>query len=107
MLPDYIPRREAVTFDPDETQRSVTINIIDDAVYEGPESFMVSLSPVSPGVLVGTSLGWVTILDEEDCEYQNYSISYSARGAVLIIDFISFCSCGIEVQVHASSSRGI
>lgn len=68
MLQDYIPKQEEVTFEPNETQRSVAVDIIDDAIYEGIETFMVALRAVSPGVAVERSPSWITILDNDDCE---------------------------------------
>lgn len=60
---------EAVTFQHDETQKSVTVDVIDDKIYEGTESFTVDLRAISTGVQVDRTPSWVTVLDEDDCKY--------------------------------------
>ena len=69
VLQDYIPKQETVTFNSSETQKSVMVDIIDDAIYEGTEVFMVSLRAVSSGVLVNGTPTSVYILDEDDCKF--------------------------------------
>jgi hypothetical protein len=68
-MEDYISKEETVTFQYNETWKSVAIDIVDDAIYEGPESFQVSLSAASSGVAVDGTPGWITILDEDDCKH--------------------------------------
>ena len=62
---------EMVTFQHNETWKSVAVDIVDDAIYEGPESLQVALRPVSSGAAVDRTPGWITILDEDDCKPQN------------------------------------
>lgn len=61
---------EMVTFQHNETRKSVAVDIVDDAIYEGPESFQVVLRPVSSGAAVDGTPSWITILDEDDCKPQ-------------------------------------
>ena len=69
-LEDYTSKMETVTFQYNETWKSVTVDIVDDAIYEGSESFKVSLRSASSGVAVDGTPGWITILDEDDCKHQ-------------------------------------
>lgn len=98
VLQDYIPKQEVLIFNPNETQKSVTVDIIDDAIYEGTEIFMVSLRAVSSGVLVNQTLSSVYILDEDDCRFviMLMCIWYST---------ILFNSCDTEVCVIRASCR--
>ena len=57
-----------VVFQPNETQKSVAVDIVDDTIYEGPESFQVALRAVSRGITVDDTPIWVTIVDEDDCK---------------------------------------
>lgn len=70
-MEDYISKVETVTFQHNETWKSVAVDIVDDAIYEGSESFEVSLRSASSGVAVDGTPGWITILDEDDCKHQN------------------------------------
>lgn len=71
MPQDYISKMEMFTFQHNETWKSVAVDIVDNAIYEGPESFQVALRPVSSGATVDRTPGWITILDEDDCKPQN------------------------------------
>ena len=70
VLQDYISKMEMVTFQHNETWKSVAVDIVDDAIYEGPESFQVTLRSVSSGAAVDGTPASITILDEDDCKYQ-------------------------------------
>jgi hypothetical protein len=55
-----------VTFEPGETSKSILVNIPNDTVYEGSESFTATLSNPTGGATLGTNVGTVTITDEGD-----------------------------------------
>ena len=48
-----------------KTEKMVTINLVDDEVYEFDESFSLSLSNVTGDATLGTSTSTVTILDDD------------------------------------------
>ncbi len=61
-----------MNFDPSETEQTVEIDILNDAVYELSEEFrgQISLPQGSVGVSIrdGASITTITI-DDEDCEF--------------------------------------
>jgi len=61
---DYIATSGTLTFAPGETTKTVSVPIVEDLVYEGPETFSVNLSnPTNATILDGQGLG--TILDND------------------------------------------
>ena len=60
---DYLPVTTAVTFDPGETSKTVSIPILDDRVTEALESFEVVLSDPNGGDTIATLA--VSILDDD------------------------------------------
>ncbi|NRT55988.1 hypothetical protein HNQ01_001723 [Leptothrix sp. C29] len=60
---DYTAVSGTLTFAPGETTKTITVPILNDAVYEGPESFTVNLSaPTNAVIADGSGLG--TIKDD-------------------------------------------
>jgi hypothetical protein len=63
---DYTTVSGTLTFAPGETSKTITIPIINDNVYEGNETFAITLSNVTGGgVLVSPTTTTVTIQDNE------------------------------------------
>ncbi|NZD46981.1 Calx-beta domain-containing protein, partial [Sphaerotilus sulfidivorans] len=60
---DYVAQNGTLTFAPGQTTATITITILDDAVYEGPESFSVELSSPTNAVILDGS-GIATIKDD-------------------------------------------
>ncbi|SIR89146.1 type I secretion C-terminal target domain (VC_A0849 subclass) [Sphaerotilus natans] len=60
---DYVAQNGTLTFAPGETSKTITVTILDDAVYEGPESFLVNLSVPTNSVILDGS-GTATIKDD-------------------------------------------
>ncbi|GAB1434362.1 hypothetical protein MASR2M32_05730 [Sphaerotilus sulfidivorans] len=60
---DYVAQNGTLTFAPGQTTATITITILDDAVYEGPESFSVELSSPTNAVILDGS-GSATIKDD-------------------------------------------
>lgn len=60
---DYTPVTGTLTFAPGTTSQTITVPVLNDAVYEGPETFTVRLSdPVQATIAVPAATG--TILDD-------------------------------------------
>lgn len=66
MVNDYIQKDGTVTFSPNDTEdKTITIDINDDEIYEGAESFCVELFDLDPSVEMGKATGTGTINDNE------------------------------------------
>ncbi|MDZ7858593.1 Calx-beta domain-containing protein [Sphaerotilus sp.] len=61
---DYTAVTGTVTFAPGETSKSITVPILNDAVYEGAETFTVNLGNPSANALISDPLGQGTIMDD-------------------------------------------
>jgi Ca2+-binding RTX toxin-like protein len=61
---DYTAATGTVTFAPGETSKSITVPILNDAVYEGSETFTVNLSNPSSNALITDPVGLGTINDD-------------------------------------------
>ena len=60
---DYVAQNGTLTFAPGQTTATITVTILDDAVYEGPEDFSVVLSSPTNAVILDGS-GSTTIKDD-------------------------------------------
>lgn len=73
---DFVSTSGTITFGPGETSRSITVQIIDDVLIEGTESFSVILSNPGPGVALGTSSS--ATIEIADNDSPTASIGFSA-----------------------------
>ena len=63
---DYLATSAVVTFGPGETERTVAVPLVDDAGFEGDETFVVRLdSPAGNAAVGGPDEAQVTIVDDE------------------------------------------
>ncbi len=83
MNADYAPASGSVTFGPGETQKTISVMILDDNLIENPEDFFVTLSNPSGGSLdpAGGSVATVNISDNDSGTgtIQFSASSYTAR----------------------------
>jgi hypothetical protein len=59
---------QELTFSPTQNRQTVSINIVDDVIFEDPEEFTVLLTPVSPQSRVrldGSNTTTVQITDDD------------------------------------------
>jgi Calx-beta domain len=61
---DYTATQGKITFNPGETTQTVTATIIDDAIFEDPETFKVKLTNLTNATLAQAE-GTATILDDD------------------------------------------
>src|SRR2546423_1549182 len=63
---DYVPASGTIRFVPGQTNATISISILDDALFEGLETFTVTLSNPTAGATIGPrSTTTVTIVDDE------------------------------------------
>lgn len=66
---DYTSKSLVIMFEPDEAEKVVIIQLEDDNVYEGAETFTAMLISNSTNVNIANfSESTIIILDEEDCK---------------------------------------
>ncbi len=63
---DYVSTSGILTFAPEQNQALISVEIIDDAIPEGPEAFLVTLENPVNGTLIPPQTATVVIKDEED-----------------------------------------
>ena len=69
-LLDYIPTTNMITFEPNEAEKLITVELVNDVTFEGMETFIAKLTAVSSNVQIGANAeSVVVILDEEDGMY--------------------------------------
>jgi len=62
---DYISGEGTLTFEAGETEKTISIAVIDSSVYEGKEKFRVALSSPTNASLEGNGIAVVTIIDDD------------------------------------------
>jgi hypothetical protein len=82
------PMRGVAVFEPGETRVSIDVPIVNDALAEPTETFVVSLTGVSGGVLLAPRTARVNILDDEQPVQQEPSPPLSSRYAVTEVTLI-------------------
>ena len=73
---DYVGTSGILVFGPGETQKQITIQILNDILIEGPENFFVVLSNPGPGAGLGTSS--TATIDIADDDSPTATIGFSA-----------------------------
>ncbi|MGC4060767.1 MAG: Calx-beta domain-containing protein [Aquabacterium sp.] len=61
---DYVKTQGTLTFEPGQTSKTITVQIINDNTYEGPEHFVVNLSDATGNAVITTGQGTGEILDD-------------------------------------------
>jgi hypothetical protein len=88
---DFTAALGSLTFDPGQTSKTITVNTIDDSVYEGNEAFAVNLTNPVGGVIVdGQGLGTIVDNDPEPTKFfvvddatANKTFEYGASGTAM------------------------
>jgi urease beta subunit len=62
---DFTAGSGTVTFAPGETKKTIRVNVADDNLVEGLETFSVVLSNASPGIDIVQATGTATIVDDD------------------------------------------
>jgi hypothetical protein len=73
---DYVGTSGTLTFGPGETQRTITVQILNDGLIESTENFSVILSNPGPGASIGVAS--TATIDISDDDNPNASIGFAA-----------------------------
>jgi hypothetical protein len=114
---DYIGTAGSVTFAPGETTKVITVNVVNDSVFEGPENFSVGLSGVV-NAAIGNRSVVTTIRDDgtgaggsDDDRIVVSSISNPSvtegGNLVFTVTLSGVASVNTPVSVNASSGTAI
>ena len=64
---DYTGAVKEITFEPSEAEKLITVEILNDGIFEGKEAFTAKLAAVSSNVQIGAYVeSLAIILDEDD-----------------------------------------
>ena len=82
---DFLTTSGTVTFQPGETAKSLSLSVVGDTSLESTESFAVTLSNPSSGLILGNSTANGIILNDDFASnVDDYSLSTSTNGVVTI-----------------------
>lgn len=104
---DFSAAGGTLTFSPGVTSQTVTVNLLDDLIYEGNEAFTVGLTNATGGAGIATSTGTVTIVENEvkpTFSINNVSVNESAGVATLTVTRAG--ATGQTNQVSFSTTNG-
>ena len=109
---DYTVTSGTLSFADGEASKTITVPILDDAVYEGNESFTVTLSNPSSGT-IGTATATVTIVDNDtqpaaiSISPTSYVLSEGAGNAVINILRTGNITSAITVDYTTSDGTAV
>ncbi|MEZ6122432.1 MAG: Calx-beta domain-containing protein [Planctomycetaceae bacterium] len=103
---DYTPQNGTLTFNPGETEKAVSIDIIDDLLDENSEEFTISLSNAI-NALIATGIGTATILDNDPAPTISISDVVVDEGDGVATFLLTLSSASANpVTVDVSSADG-
>ncbi|MGE0367231.1 MAG: Calx-beta domain-containing protein, partial [Phycisphaerales bacterium] len=99
------PLEGDITFAPGETSKTITLNIVDDTVFEPTEQFTVVLSdPV--GASIATNPGVGTILDNDPAPTLLIGDASAFEGDALVFDLVLTNASSETIVVQLSTASG-
>ncbi|MEK7465232.1 MAG: Calx-beta domain-containing protein [Patescibacteria group bacterium] len=105
---DYTAATGTLTFSPGQTSKTVSITIFGDTIYEGNETFTVTLSNASPtSTPISTAIGTGTILNDETIstiQFNGVNISNSETTTSYSIPLVLSPASGSTVTVSYATS---
>ena len=100
---DYLTQSGTLTFDPGEQSKTITVSIVDSAILEGDETFLVnltSLQSASTDVSLVDNQGEVTIRDDEQAtlSIDEIQVNENAGTATLTVTLSHAASIPVSVD---------
>jgi hypothetical protein len=104
---DYTARSGTLTFAPGVTSQAVTINLLDDGLFEGSESFGISLSGAA-NASIATASATATLLDNDAVPTLSVSNTPVTEGgyAVFQIDLSTASAAATSLSLSAAEVYG-
>lgn len=106
---DYVSQSGSVTFQPGETRKTVSIQLINDALNEENETFAIEVLSASHAVLGAATRTTVTITDNDpppSVTFKTGASSISESGAAAVVEMVLNTASGRAVSVTCSASNG-
>ncbi|MGZ5443350.1 MAG: Calx-beta domain-containing protein [Thermoanaerobaculia bacterium] len=95
---DYVATQGSLVFAPTETQKTITVPVVDDGIVEGDETFTVTLT--TENVFLTAEIATVTIVDDEPTPRPSVSIT----GTTIVEGNEGMVYATFEVQLTEPSS---
>ncbi|MDA9212550.1 hypothetical protein N9O84_02430, partial [Gammaproteobacteria bacterium] len=106
-ISDFIPVASSVTFAPGETQKTISIDLVDDFVKEPSESFVVQLGGATNAIIGSNSSADITIEDDDLPPTISISDSSALEDAGLVNLTLALSNPSSEsVSVDLATSNG-
>ena len=103
---DYTAASGTLSFAAGETSETISIATVDDTVYEGAESFAVTLSSPTAGAGLGKANGIVTIVDNEAVPELAISNASVTEGGSAVLTVTRSSVTGSTVAVNYATANG-
>ena len=110
---DYTATNGVLNFADGETSKTVSIPILDDSIFEGPESLQFSLSNVSGGATLGTPINATVTIEENDSHptpgevvFSSSSYSVGENGGQVVITVSRINGSDGAVSVDFATANG-
>ncbi len=105
---DYGAASGTLTFLPGDTTKSISISTVDDAVYEGSETFRLYLSGATGGAVIsnvaGTGTG--TILDNDAMPAFSISNASATEGQIASVTITKSGGAGVNSSISYATADG-
>tara|TARA_R110002111_G_scaffold144910_2_gene211248 strand:+ start:60150 stop:84038 length:23889 start_codon:yes stop_codon:yes gene_type:complete len=111
-IDDYLTKSGTLTFDPGEQSKTITVSIVDSALVEGDEIFLVNLANLqsaSTEVYLADSQGEVTIHDDEQAtlSIDDLQVNEDAGTATLTVTLSQAASIPVNVNYATADQSAV
>lgn len=102
---DYALEPGTVTFDEGETSKTIAVSIINDSVYEGDETIVVTLSNAAGGASLGSNAATITIEDDDPIPTYNINIDTLTGGEITASHTTATAGTAISLTITPDSGK--
>jgi YD repeat-containing protein len=103
---DFVPTSGTLTFSPADTSKTVSVSAVDDALYEGNETFTLVLSNASGGAAISVSSGTGTIIDDDPLPVIAINDASAPEGSSLVFTLTKIGQTVLPSSVTVQAGGG-
>jgi len=103
---DYGAASGTLTFQAGETTKTITVNTVDDNVYEGTENFTLNLSGATGGAVISNPVGAVMLTDNDSPPSFSISNGSATEGGAVVLTVTKSGTSAIPLSVSYGTSDG-